>query len=146
MRFFTNQKVSIMKYMTQSREVNAIQYTGDNMEEISNWLFPGWNSRYEDPYLIISFSGSRKLKTLSPIKKGSWIVSHAGKYYVYNDQEFKNNFFVSYPEPTGGPFEKFLQDECGGYPLRTILDNLMDDQIEEAIEEYVQERIKHSKL
>ena len=33
-------------------------------------------------------------------------------------------------------FEKYLQKECGGYPLRTIIDNLLDDQIEESVVEY----------
>lgn len=33
-------------------------------------------------------------------------------------------------------FEEFLQKECGGYPLRTIIDNLLDEQIEECVIEY----------
>lgn len=48
---------------------------------------------------------------------------------------------TDWPDPTNGPFEKFLQNDCGGYPLRVLLDNLVDDQIEEAVEEYVQLRL-----
>ena len=33
-------------------------------------------------------------------------------------------------------FEKFLQESCGGYPLRDLLNNLTDEQIEEAVQEY----------
>jgi hypothetical protein len=33
-------------------------------------------------------------------------------------------------------FEMFLQNDCGGHPLRTILDNLEDDQIEECAQQY----------
>jgi len=34
-------------------------------------------------------------------------------------------------------FEKFLQDSgCGGYPLRTMLDNLEDEQIVESINDF----------
>ena len=33
-------------------------------------------------------------------------------------------------------FEQYLQKECGGYKLRTIVDNLLDEQIEESVVEY----------
>ena len=41
-------------------------------------------------------------------------------------------------------FLEFLQEDCGGYSLRDILDNLTEEQIEEAVQEYVQERENNS--
>lgn len=34
-------------------------------------------------------------------------------------------------------FTEFIQEDIGGYPLRSILDNLDEDQILECIEEYI---------
>jgi len=42
-------------------------------------------------------------------------------------------------------FEKFLQDSgCGGYPLRTMLDNLEYEQIIESINDYAKMLVKES--
>jgi len=47
-------------------------------------------------------------------------------------------------EPTNGPFEKFLQQDCGGYPLRIILDNLIDDQIEDAVSDLLAKAFEYA--
>ena len=38
-------------------------------------------------------------------------------------------------------FEEFLQRDCGGHPLDTIIDNLATDQIEEAAQDYAADHL-----
>jgi len=33
-------------------------------------------------------------------------------------------------------FTEYLQEDCGGYDIRTLLENLTQEQIEESIQEY----------
>lgn len=40
-------------------------------------------------------------------------------------------------------FLEILQQDCGSYPLREIIDNLTDDQIIDAVEEYADQYKKH---
>jgi hypothetical protein len=75
-------------------EVEAIQYTGENSEEVSSWMFPRSSSGLFD-YLIEFNAGVDRrrmkvttMKSVIEVSPGDWVIRRGGGHVVVSDSDF----------------------------------------------------------
>ena len=107
MAFHKNIKDQVTKYRKKPLSVEAVQYSGDNLEEL--WRFVPEEVRQDKPL------GIRTLEGVMKIKKGDWIIKGVkDEYYPCKAEIFSETYEVadlskSIPESTkGGTFEEWL--------------------------------------
>lgn len=66
-----------MKYVHKPIEVKAIQFNGDNKEEIAEFTKGNVSFLFPDHSIIV---------------KGDWIVKKENKYYIYSQEQFERTF------------------------------------------------------
>ena len=66
-----------MKYVHKQIEVKAIQFNGDNKEEIAEFTKGIVSLLFPDNAIIV---------------KGDWIVQEENKFYIYSQEKFEKTF------------------------------------------------------
>jgi hypothetical protein len=66
-----------MKYVFKRIEVKAIQFDGNNKEEIAEFTKGIVSLLFPDDAIIV---------------KGDWIVKKENKYYIYSQEQFERTF------------------------------------------------------
>lgn len=80
--------LDMAKYMRKSYEVNAVQWTGNNEQEVDKFLHGmGRKARYTDDFVFSDGTGARCVHV------GGWIVEEdSGYYHILSNMEFHKEY------------------------------------------------------